>query len=136
MWLRRSWRPSPASCPVRAGCSAGRPPDRAPGRVADAERGRPEPADQQLDPDGAVAGIDHDPVALPAVGRLDGRPAGQLEIATRALAHEVIPRGMVGAQAVDVAPRGIGGHGRQYGVGRASLGSDRRRLARPAASFG
>ena len=94
MWLSRSWRPTPRQlprqCPEAARVVR---PDGATGRVADAERGRSEPADEQLDTDGAVARIDHDPVGAPAVGCLDGGPAGQLQVAaTGRRAHELVPR--------------------------------------------
>ena len=105
--------------------------DRAARRVSDAERCRPELPDQQLDPDGPIACIDHDPVGAPAICRLDRGPARQLEVAAAwARAHELVPRGGIGAQRRST-PRAIGGHGRQYGGGATREQRGRHRAAPP-----
>ena len=87
--------------------------DRTARRVADAERGRAEPPDEQLDADRTRARVDDDPTGPPAVRGLDMRPAGQLEVATEgSTSDEVVPGGIVDPQPVEVGTRGIGRHAR------------------------
>ena len=85
--------------------------DGAAGRIADAERGRAEPPDEELDAGRAGTRVHHDTSRPPAIGGLHPCPSGELQIAAeRGLADELVPGGVVDPQSVEIGAGSIGGH--------------------------